>query len=137
MDFYAGSGTTGHAVCNLNSDGGNRVAILCQINEITDENPNGIALDVTSKRLKRVMTGICYDGTNDFVWLKDNEPLGGSLDVYEIKSVSNAEHVCGKTPFDVIDETLYGKEKFDNLEDKIRWVCENFEVTQDKLVEKK
>lgn len=137
LDFYAGSGTTGHAVCNLNSDGGNRVAILCQINEITDENPNGIALDVTSKRLKRVMTGICYDGTNDFVWLKDNEPLGGSLDVYEIKSVSNAEHVCGKTPFDVIDETLYGKEKFDTLEDKIRWVCENFEVTQDKLVEKK
>lgn len=137
LDFYAGSGTTGQAVCNLNRDGGNRIAILCQINEITDENPHGIALDVTSKRLKRVMTGICYDGTNNFAWIKDNEPLGGSLDVYEIESVSNAEHICGKTPFDVIDETLYGKEEFKNIEDKIRWVCENFEATQDKLVEKK
>ncbi|MBQ0082250.1 MAG: hypothetical protein KBT41_03070, partial [bacterium] len=88
----------------------------------------------TSKRLKRVMTGSCYDGTTDFAWLKDNEPYGGSLDVYEIESVSNAEHECGKTPFDVIDETLYGQKKFQNLKDKIRWVCENFENTQKYLV---
>ena len=87
--------------------------------------------------LKRVMTGSCYDGTTDFKWLKDNGPYGGSLDVYEIESVSNAEHICGKTPFDVIDETLYGQEKFSTIEDKICWVCENFEATQDKLVEKK
>ena len=133
LDFFAGSGTTGQALAEL----GHGVYILCQENEINDRNPNGIAYDVTTKRLKRVMTGSCYDGSNDFKWLKDNEPLGGILDVYEIESVSNAEHVCGKTPFDVIDETLYGKEKFDTLEDKIRWVCENFEATQDKLVEKK
>lgn len=137
LDFFAGSGTTGQAVVKMNQDGGNRQFILCQLNEITDETPNGIPYDVTSKRLKRVMTGTCYDGTSDFSWIKDNEPLGGSLDVYEIKSVSNSEHVCGKTPFDVIDETLYGKEKFESLEDKVRWVCENFEITQDKLVEKK
>lgn len=137
LDFFAGSGTTGQAVLDRQQEGCKDTFLLCQINEITNETPNGIAYDVTSKRLKRVMTGSCYDGTTDFKWLKDNEPYGGSLDVYEIESVSNAEHVCGKTPFDVIDETLYGKEKFDNLEDKIRWVCENFEVTQDKLVEKK
>lgn len=137
LDFYAGSGTTGHAVSELNKDGGRRTAILCQINEVTSENPNGIAYDVTTKRLKRVMTGSCYDGSTDFAWIKDNEPLGGSLDVYEIESVSNSEHVCGKTPFDVIDETLYGKEKFTSLEDKVKWVCENFEATQDSLVKKK
>lgn len=137
LDFFAGSGTTGQAVIKMNQDGGNRQFILCQLNEKTDETPKGIAYDVTSKRLKRVMTGTCYDGTSDFSWIKDNKPLGGSLDVYEIKSVSNSEHVCGKTPFDVIDETLYGKEKFESLEDKVRWVCENFEITQDKLVEKK
>lgn len=88
------------------------------------------------------MTGSCYeksetypfyDSTIDFAWAKDNEPYGGSLDVYEIESVSNSEHICGKTPFDVIDETLYGKEKFTNLEDKIKWVCENFEITQRKV----
>lgn len=135
LDFFAGSGTTGHATLDLNkTDGGNRTFILCQLNEVTETTPNGIAYDVTSKRLKRVMTGSCYDGTTDFAWLKDNEPYGGSLDVYEIESVSNAEHECGKTPFDVIDETLYGQKKFKNLKDKIRWVCENFENTQKYLV---
>lgn len=137
LDFYAGSGTTGQAVLERNNSGLNNTFILCQINEITNETPRGIAYDVTAKRLKRVMTGSCYDGSTDFDWIKDNEPLGGSLDVYEIASVSNAEHESGKTPFDVIDETLYGKEKFESVEDKIKWVCENFEVTQDKLVERK
>lgn len=33
LDFFAGSGTTGHAVMELNKDGGNRKFILCQIDE--------------------------------------------------------------------------------------------------------
>lgn len=127
LDFFAGSGTTGHAVLDLNEkDGGNRQFILCQINEKTDENPNGIALDVTTKRLKRIMTGKCYDGTKDFPWLKDNKPYGGNLDVYEIAKVLDSETSKGKTPFEVIDEALYGKEKFKSLKEKIQWVCENF-----------
>lgn len=133
LDFFAGSGTTGQAVLEYREKAKNTSFVLCQINEKTDETPNGIAYDVTSKRLKRIMTGKCYDGSSDFAWAKDNEPYGGSLDVYEIESVSNSEHICGKTPFDVIDETLYGKEKFTNLEDKIKWVCENFEITQRKV----
>ena len=136
LDFFAGSGTTGHAVLDLNkSDGGNRTFILCQINEKTEENPKGIAYDVTSKRLKRIMTGECYDGTKDFLWLKDNEPYGGNLDVYEIESVANFENTRGQTPFDVIDETLYGKEKFKTVKEKIDWVCSNFEKTQKELGE--
>ena len=136
LDFFAGSGTTGHAVLDLNkSDGGNRTFILCQINEKTEENPNGIAYDVTSKRLKRIMTGECYDGTKDFPWLKDNQPYGGNLDVYEIESVANFENTPGKSPFDVIDETLYGKEKFKTVKEKIDWVCSNFEKTQKELGE--
>ena len=135
LDFFAGSGTTGHAVLNLNEDGGNRTFILCQLNEATDKTPNGIAYDVTSKRLKRIMTGECYDGTKDFPWLKDNKPYGGNLDVYEIESVSNFENIKGKSPFDVIDETLYGKEKFKTVKEKIDWVCSNFEKTQKELGE--
>lgn len=136
LDFFAGSGTTGHAVLDLNkSDGGNRTFILCQINEKTEENPNGIAYDVTSKRLKRIMTGECYDGTKDFPWLKDNQSYGGNLDVYEIESVANFENTPGKSPFDVIDETLYGKEKFKTVKEKIDWVCSNFEKTQKELGE--
>ena len=131
LDFFAGSGTTGHAVLDLNKqDGGNRTFILCQLNEKTETTPNGIAYDVTSKRLKRIMTGECYDGTKDFKWLEKNEPYGGNLDVYEIESVANFESTEGKTPFEVIDETLYGKEKFSTVKEKIDWVCSNFEKTQ-------
>lgn len=134
LDFFAGSGTTGHAVLDLNkSDGGNRTFILCQLNEKTDANPDGIAYDVTSKRLKRIMTGECYDGSKNFPWLQDNEPYGGNLDVYEIEEVFNSESTEGKTPFDVIDETLYGKEKFQTVKEKIEWVCQNFDKTQIKL----
>ena len=50
LDFFAGSGTTGHAVMNLNTkDGGRRKFILVQNNE------NGICEKVTYERLKRVI----------------------------------------------------------------------------------
>ena len=130
LDFFAGSGTAGHAVLELNQDGGERQFILCQVNEKDDKNPNGIAYDTTTKRLKRIMTGSCYDGTNDFSWLKDNEPYGGNLDVYEIDRIPNHMTADGKTPFEEIDETLYGKEKFKTLKEKIDWVCRNFANTQ-------
>ena len=84
LDFFAGSGTTGEAVLKLNrEDGGNRKFILCQNNEKTKTTPNGIAYDVTAKRLKRVMTGECYDGTKPEAWLKKHEPYGGALDALE------------------------------------------------------
>ncbi len=131
LDFYAGSGTTGHAVLDLNKvDGGDRTFILCQLNEITETTPNGIAYDVTSKRLKRIMTGECYDGSKDFKWIEDNEPYGGRLDVFEIAEVFNANATKGQTPFDVIDETLYGKKRFTSVREKIEWVCNNFFQTQ-------
>lgn len=130
LDFFAGSGTTGHAVLSLNKDdGGTRQFIVVTNNEINDINPNGIAYDATSKRLKRIMTGRCYDGDKDFSWIKNNEPYGDNLDVYEIETVASFESSNGKTPFDTIDETLYGKEKM-SPKDKIKWVCENFDNTQ-------
>lgn len=50
LDFFAGSGTTGHAVMKLNAeDGGNRKFILCTNNE------NNICRDVTYERVKRVI----------------------------------------------------------------------------------
>ncbi len=52
LDFFAGSGTTGHAVLELNKeDDGNRKFILCTNNE------NGIAEEVTYPRLKNVIDG--------------------------------------------------------------------------------
>jgi adenine-specific DNA-methyltransferase len=52
LDFFAGSGTTGHAVLKLNAqDGGNRQFILCTNNE------NKIAENVTYPRIKKVIDG--------------------------------------------------------------------------------
>lgn len=50
LDFFAGSGTTGHAVMKLNAeDGGSRKFILCTNNE------NNICRDITYERIKRVV----------------------------------------------------------------------------------
>ena len=52
LDFFAGSGTTLHAVMQLNAeDGGKRQCILCTNNE------NGICENVTYERNKRVING--------------------------------------------------------------------------------
>jgi len=136
LDFFVGTGTTGQAVLQLNrEDGGTREFIGVTSNEITPMNPAGIAVDVTTKRLKRVMTGKCYDGTSDFEWVKKNKPYGDNLDVLNIEEISNFQAVEGATPFDVIDETLYGVYKFDTVKEKIEWVCDNFEATQKRIEE--
>lgn len=58
LDFFAGSGTTGQAVLELNKeDGGYRQFILCTNNE------NKIAEEVTYPRMKTVITGKRNDGS--------------------------------------------------------------------------
>lgn len=58
IDFFAGSGTTGQAVLELNKeDGGHRKFILCTNNE------GNICTDVTYPRLKTVITGKRQDGS--------------------------------------------------------------------------
>jgi adenine-specific DNA-methyltransferase len=58
LDFFAGSGTTGHAVMKLNAeDGGKRKFILVTNNE------NDICEKVTYERLKRVMEKEGYDAS--------------------------------------------------------------------------
>ena len=56
LDFFAGSGSLGHAVAELNKeDGGNRKFILCTNNE-----GDNICENVTFERLNRVITGSSY-----------------------------------------------------------------------------
>ena len=58
LDFFAGSGTTGHAVMKLNAeDGGKRKFILCTNNE------NNIARDVCYERIKRVVNKEKYEAS--------------------------------------------------------------------------
>ncbi len=152
LDFFAGSGTTGQAVFELNrQDSGNRQFIGVQLPENLDDalknNPNNQTIqnqinlcdensrphylsEITAERLRRIMTGSSYNGSKDFKWIQNNDPYGGTLDVYEMEQVSNIENQPGKSAFEVIEETLYGKEKFKTLKEKTDWVCNNFEGTQ-------
>lgn len=73
LDFFAGSGTTGHAVMKLNDeDGGNRRFILCTNNE------NNICRDVTYERIKRVI---------------DKEGYAASLKYYKVDYIPISERL--------------------------------------------
>ena len=66
LDFFAGSGTTGHAVLEINKeDGGNRQFILCTNNE------NNICEEVTYPRIKNVIRGYRYKGTEKKTLLEE------------------------------------------------------------------
>lgn len=67
LDFFAGSGTTLHAVMQLNAeDGGKRTCILCTNNE------NGICENVTYERNKRVIQGYTKPNGEVVAGLTDN-----------------------------------------------------------------
>ncbi|MEM4270609.1 MAG: site-specific DNA-methyltransferase [Candidatus Pacearchaeota archaeon] len=72
LDFFAGSGTTGHAVLELNKeDGGNRKFILCTNNE------NNICTDVCYPRIEKVIKG--YKNLKG----EKVEGLGGNLKYFK------------------------------------------------------
>lgn len=62
MDFFAGSGTTGHAVLSLNhEDDGNRLFIVVCSTEATKKEPDkNVCRDITAKRLKSAIDGYSY-----------------------------------------------------------------------------
>ncbi len=58
LDFFAGSGTTGHAVLEMNKkDNGNRKFIVCTNNENNNGGNGGIAESVCYPRIKAVING--------------------------------------------------------------------------------
>lgn len=70
LDSFAGSGTTGHAVLNLNKqDGGNRKFILVEMEDYAES--------ITAERVKRVISG--YGEGNKAV-----EGTGGDFSYYEL-----------------------------------------------------
>lgn len=70
LDSFAGSGTTAHAVLDLNKDGGNRKFILIELEE-------NICKEVTAERVKRVITG--YDVEKPKGGAEKVEGLGGGF----------------------------------------------------------
>ena len=82
LDSFAGSGTTAHAVLNLNKqDGGNRKFILCEMCDYAET--------ITAERVRRVMKGY-GEGRNAV------EGTGGNFDFYEL----------GETIFDPVTGNL-------------------------------
>ena len=70
LDSFAGSGTTAHAVLNMNkADGGNRKFILVEMEDYADS--------ITAERVKRVMAGY-GDGKNAV------EGTGGGFSFYDL-----------------------------------------------------
>ncbi len=90
LDFFAGSGTTGHAVMALNAeDGGGRRFILCSSTEATTKEPDkNLCRDICAERLRRVMGGYGKQTGlgGDFAYLQLDKldiadvPFDGSFD---------------------------------------------------------
>jgi adenine-specific DNA-methyltransferase len=106
VDFFAGSGTTGHAVLELNKlDGGSRKVILCTNNE------NDICTDICYPRVKKVIKG--YTDQKDH----KTDGLGGNLKYYRTDFVgSEPTHRNKKILTDQSTEMLCIKENaFDEV----------------------
>ncbi len=114
LDFFAGSGTTGHAVMKLNAeDGGSRSFILCTNNE------NDICRNVTYERIKRVIT---------------QEGYAASLKYFMIDYVPISERMY----YEYADELLAHIRELVELENGINFT-DNAEIgivlTEDELAE--
>ena len=106
LDSFAGSGTTAHAVLNLNKkDGGNRKFILVEMENYAE--------DITAERVRRVMCGY-GEGKNAV------EGTGGAFDYYELGAPlfdkdKNLNESVGE---DKIREYIYYTETKQHLERK-------------------
>lgn len=78
LDSFAGTGTTGQAVFNLNKDGKNRKFILIELEDYADE--------ITAERIRKTIKG--FGKIN-----KNVKGTGGSFDFYELgKPVFKKDH---------------------------------------------
>ncbi len=98
LDFFAGSGTTGHAVLKYNSNnvGSKRRFILCTNNE------NNICRDVTYERIKRVI---------------DKEGYEASLKYYKVEYIPVSERMY----YEYADELLHHIRELVELENGVNF----------------
>ena len=119
LDCFAGSGTTAHAVLNMNKqDGGNRKFILIEMMDYADS--------ITAERVKRVIDGY---GKED----KAVEGTGGGFTYYElgIPLFIDGKNLNPDAPLDKIREYIYyteTKQLVQNTEDDEYLLGEYFDT---------
>ena len=122
LDFFAGSGTTAHAVLDLNKqDGGNRKFILVQLPEPTDRTDYPTIAEITKERVRRVIKKLNDEDGNEkhqdrgfrvFKLAESNfTPWDGSIDqspeALSRQMEMHIEHVRqGRTDEDILYEIL-------------------------------
>ena len=94
LDSFAGSGTTAHAVLNLNKqDGGNRKFILVEMEDYAET--------ITAERVRRVINGY-GDGKNAV------EGTGGAFAYYELgEPMMNGDYLNENQPIEKIREYIW------------------------------
>ena len=114
LDSFAGSGTTAHAVMELNKDGGNRRYILVQMPENNEKEPEkNICRDITRERIVRAIEKFGYE--SGFEYLRVGQALdaetllSGELPSYEtfakyVYYLATGEHAGAE---DQIDQESY------------------------------
>lgn len=133
LDFFAGSGTTGHAVMKLNAeDGGNRKFILCTNNE------NNICRDVTYERIKRVIEKENYKASLKYMKV-DFVPISDKLyyeyadellkHIKELVELENGINFDGNKELSII----LTEEELDNFTNNISSVCKTIYLGHDVL----
>ena len=108
LDFFAGSGTTLHAVMQLNAeDGGKRQCILCTNNE------NKICENVTYERNKRVINGYTKPNGEHVEGLHDNNLRYYKTDfISRTRTMKNMHKLVAlATDMLCIKENLYTEQK--------------------------
>lgn len=111
LDSFAGSGTTGQAVMELNrQDGGNRQFVLVQMTEASEQEPDkNICKDKTRERIKKVIEA--YDFKDGFRYLRVGSPidpetmLDGDLPTYQqfaeyVYYLATGGHLADKSKVD-------------------------------------
>lgn len=155
IDFFSGSGTTAHAVMQLNAeDGGSRKCISVQLPELTDEKSEAYKAgykniaEITKERIRRagelikkenkdkegienLDTGFRVfklDSSNIQAWDTSVEEFEGQLDMF---AENNGDHIkSNRTEEDVLFEILlkYGLELTLPIDEKIVGECKIYNI---------
>jgi len=131
LDYFAGSGTTGHAVLELNKqDNGNRKFILSTNNE------NNIINEVCFPRIQRVIEGYEFEGNEKELLFEEKlnlTKLRKADEIYTdyLEARANNEDVYDELKGEFREKTLklFGIKKYDGFKDGLGGNLKYFKTT--------